>query len=123
VQVAPQLGLAHAEAGGDAGQVPHRIDRGLHDADIAPRRNDVAVGANAAGLDRSADFRDIDVSAGDRDGRTDIVAAHEMITKRLADQMSPRVERDDLAGVAPLRMRSDAIDRRGVGQIWNMVGR
>ena len=66
-------------------------------------RHDVAVGADAAGRDGVADFRHVDMGAGDRDGRPHVVAAHEVIAEGLADQVAPGIERHDL-----LRHRSIA---------------
>ena len=47
VQPAAQFGFGEAEALGDAGQIPDRIDRRLHHAHVAAGRHDVAVGVNA----------------------------------------------------------------------------
>ena len=123
MQVAPQGTLAHAEARGDAGEMPHRIDRSLHHADVAVSDHDVAVDANASGLDGVANFRHVDVRAGDRDGRPDVVAKREILAEFLTDEMAPRIERDDLRCVGPLRMRTDAVGGRGVGQVGTMVAR
>ena len=114
---APQVGFVEAEAFGDAGQIPDRIDRRLHHAHAAVRGNDVAVGADAPCRDRRADFGHVDMGAGDRDGRPHVVAAHEVVAEGLADEMAPGIERHDLswrrtiAGgvrcVRPARCRSD----------------
>ena len=85
--------------------------------------HDVAVGANASGLDRGANFRHVDMRAGDRDGRPDVVAKREIFAEFLTDEMAPRIERDDLRCVGPLRMRADAVGGRGVGQVGTMVAR
>ena len=84
--------------------------------------HDVAVDRDAAGGDRLADFRHVDVGAGDRDRRADVVAAREIVAELLADQMSPRIERHDLLGIGPLRIRADMRGRRGVGEVGQLVG-
>jgi hypothetical protein len=121
VQATPQLRFPETEALGDAGQIPDRIDRRLHHPHAAARGHDIAVGANATRRDGRADFRHVDVSAGHRNARPDVVAAHEVVAERLADEMSPRVERHDLFRIEPLRVRSDALDRRRIGQVGHVI--
>ena len=53
-QRAAQVGLAAAEALGDAGQVPDRLDGGLGDERRAAREQDRAVGAQPAARIASA---------------------------------------------------------------------
>ncbi len=122
VQARAQLGLADAEAPRDAGQVPDRIDRGLHHAHDAVRQNDVTVGADAAGIEGGADLRHVDMGARHRDGRADVDAARELVAKDFADAMAPRIERNDLVRVGPLRMRADEVGRRSVGEVGAVVG-
>ncbi len=122
VQTVPQSVFVDAEALGDARQIPDRIDRRLDHADAAGLADDLAIDRDAAGDDGLADFRHVDVGAGDRDRRTDVVAAREIVAEFLADQMSPRIERDDLLGVRPLRIGPDVRCRRGVGEVGKLVG-
>jgi hypothetical protein len=121
VESPSQVRLGETEALGDARQIPDRVDRRLHHAHAAMCGDDPAVGVDTARRDGRADFRHVDVGAGHRDGRPDIVAARELVAERLADQMPPRVERYDLPSVEPLRVRADALDRRGIGQVGDMV--
>ena len=121
MQAAAQIGLVEAEAFGDARQIPDRIDRRLHHAHAAVPGDDIAVGANAARGDGGADFRHVDMRAGDRNGRPHVVAAREMLAEDVAHQMPPWIERDDFLGIAPLRVRADALDRRGVREVGDMI--
>jgi hypothetical protein len=121
VQAAPQFRFIETKARRDAGQIPDRIDRSFHDPHAATRGNDIAVGANAARCDGSTDFRHVDMSAGDGNARPDIVAAHEVVAERLADEVPPWVERYDLLRIEPLRVWSDALDGRGIRQIGHVI--
>src|SRR5262249_38546108 len=62
-----------------------------------------------------------DMGAGDRDGRPHVVAAREVIAEDLAHEVPPRIERYDLFGIAPLRVRSDALDRRGIREVRDVI--
>ena len=62
-------------------------------------RHDVAVDADAAFVDGVANLGHVNVRAGDRDARPDVVAEREVVAERLADEMPPGIERDDLARV------------------------
>jgi len=44
-----------------------------------------------------------------------------MIAERFTDKMPPRIERDDLARVRPLRVRPHAVGRRGVGEVRDVI--
>jgi hypothetical protein len=83
--------------------------------------DDVAVGANAARRDGGADFRHIDMRTGDGDGRPHVVAALKVLAEHVTHQVTPRIERHDLPGIAPLRVRSDALDRRGIRQVGDVI--
>ncbi len=121
MQAAAQVGFVETEALSDAGQMPDRIDRRLHHANAAVGGDDIAVGADAARRDGGADFGHVDMSAGDRDGGPHVVTAREVIAEDLAHQVSPGIERYDLFGIAPLRVRSDVLDRRGIREIGDMI--
>jgi len=121
MQAAAQVGLVEIEAFGDTRQIPDRIDRRLHHTHAAVPGDDIAVGANAARCDRGADFRHVDMGAGDRNRRPHVVAAREMLAEDVADQMPPGVKRYDFLGIAPLRVRADALDRRGIGEVGDMI--
>ena len=54
---------------------------------------------------------------GDRDRRPDVDALGDQLAEILRHPVAPGIERDDLAGIAPLRMRPDLADRRGVVQV------
>ena len=73
-QRAAQVDLFHAEALGDAGQPPHRLDRGLGHPDVACGRQQVVVGFQAPGHDRILDLRHLHMRLGDGDGRADVPA-------------------------------------------------
>ncbi len=121
-QHAAQLGLAAAKALGHAGQVPHRLHRRLGDQRAAGRQQHLAVGLEPAFLDGLDDLRQDHVRLGHGDGRADVVAGGQRISEAGADLGAPRVERDDLARLAPGRMRADAVGGGGVGQVRPVAG-
>ncbi len=59
---------------------------------------------------------------GDRDRRADVDAVGDMVAEILRDPVAPGVERDDLAGLAPLRVRPDVADRRRVLEVRPRLG-
>ena len=98
-----QVRLDAPEAPGDAGQPPHRLDRGLGDGRRAVREQDAAVGREAPGGDRLLDLGQVDVRLGHRDGRPDVVALRDMLAEDVGDDRAERIDRDDLLRIAPLR--------------------
>jgi hypothetical protein len=84
-------------------------------------RQDVAVGCQAPGRDRAKQFRHVDMGARDRDGGADVDTGGDAIGKGGRHQVAPRVERDDLRRIGPLRMRTDGLGRRGIGEIGPVV--
>ena len=84
-----------AEALGNAGQIPDRIDRDLHHRDAAIGVHDLAVGAQPLGRERLADLRQIEPRARHRDARADVDALGDLLAEILRDQMAPGIERDD----------------------------
>ncbi|SPA42945.1 conserved protein of unknown function [Cupriavidus taiwanensis] len=120
-QAAAQHAFLDAEAGRHAGQVPHRVDRRLGHPHVAIGMQQVAVGLEPARGDGRNQFRHVDVRTGHRDGRADIDAGGDAVGKDAGDQVSPRVQRNDLVRVAPLRMRADGFGGCGIGQVGTMV--
>ena len=112
-----QMRLGAAEALGDAGQVPHRIDRDLDDRRAAIVVDVLAVGLEPPGADGIAHLAEIEPGAGDRDGGPDIEAFGDLGLEGFGDQMAPGVERDDALRLRPLRERPDGRGRIGVGQV------
>src|SRR5207248_5531482 len=84
---------------------------------------DFAVWLDLALGNALADFRHIDMRGRDGDRRPHIEAGADLLGEDLADEMPPRVERDDRLGLGPLRMRPDQGRWRGVGQVGAMVRR
>ena len=109
--------LGGAEALGDAGQIPDRIDRDLDHRDAAVLVHDLAVGLQPPGRDRRLHLGQVEPRARDGDARADVDALGDLACEILRDQMSPRIERDDPLRVAPLRKRSDRRGGMGVGEI------
>src|SRR5215831_17971613 len=77
-----------------------------------PRRKSVSSSPKRSAIDPvwylpgiAERFGHVDMGAGDRDGRPHVVAAREVSAEDLAHQVSPRIERYDLLGIAPLRVR------------------
>src|ERR1051326_7453520 len=115
--------LGDAEPLGKAGQVPYRVDRRLGDTHLAARQYDLAVWLDPALDDPLADFRHIDMCGRDGDRWPHIDTGADLLGEDLADEMPPRVERDDRLGIGPLRMRPDQGRRSGVGQVGAMMRR
>jgi hypothetical protein len=122
-QGAPQIGLGDPEAGGQPGQMPHRIDRRLGDADLAIVEQNLAVWPQGAVGEKRAELRGRNSRPSDRDGRTYVDAGADVFRKDLADKMAPGVERYDFRRIAPLGMRPDQGRRRGIGEVGPMVTR
>ena len=59
----------------------------------------------------------VEARLGDGDARADVEALGDLGLERLGDQMAPRIERDDLPGLAPLRERADGRGGNGVGEV------
>ena len=87
---AAQIDLGHAEALGDAGQPPHRLDRGLGHAHVAVPLQDVAVGLQAPRRHGVLDLRHVDVRLGDGDGRADVPARRQLVGEDRRPPDGPR---------------------------------
>jgi len=61
------------------------------------------------------------MGARDGNGRTDIHARRDAVGEGRRHHVPPRIERDDLVRIVPLRMRADGLGRRGIGQVGAMV--
>ena len=116
-QRAAQRRLRAAEALGNAGQIPHRVDGDLGDRDAAVGVHEVAVGFEPAGRNRALHFMQVEPRLGDGDGRANVDAFGDFFLERVRRQMPPRIERHDPARLAPLRERADAHGRMGVGEV------
>ncbi len=62
-QRAAQVGLGAAEASRHAGQIPDRLDRRLHDVDVAALAQHLPVDLARPGLDRVGQLRHVNVGA------------------------------------------------------------
>src|ERR1051326_4347880 len=113
--------LGDAEPLGKARQVPYRVDRRLGDTHLAARQYDLAVWLDPALGDPLADFRHIDVRGRDGDRRPYINTGADLLGEDLADEMPPRIERDDRLRICPLRMRPDQGGRSGAGHVGAMM--
>jgi hypothetical protein len=80
----------------------------------------LAVRLEAAGGDRLLQLGHVDMCLGDGDRRPDVPAFGKAVGEDLGNEMAPRVERNDLGGIAPLRERPDRLDRRRVGEIGDV---
>ena len=116
-QLPAQIGLGGAEARGDAGQIPDRIDRDLDHGDAAVLVHDLAVVLEPSGCDRGLQFGQVEPRAGDRDARTDVDAFGDLAREVFGDEMAPWIERDDALRLGPLRKRPDRGGRMGVGEV------
>ena len=116
-QAPPQRILGGAEALRDAGQIPHRIDRDLDHRHAAVGVDGIAVGLQPPGSQRIAHLDQVEPRPGDRDARADVEAFGDLRLEGVGDQMAPRIERDDLLRLAPLRERADGGGRKRVGQV------
>ena len=116
-QVSAQRSLCGAEALRNSRQIPDRIDRDLDHRDAAVGMDGMAVGLQPSGGQRVADFDQVEPRPGDGDTRADVEAFGDLRLEHVRDQMSPRVERDDLLRLGPLRERSDGGGGMGVGQV------
>ena len=120
-QGAPQIGFRNAEAGGQPGQMPNRIDRRLGDADLAVVEEDLAVGTQGpvGKSGRSSGCRFAPASPQSSGGcryRAD------MIRKDLPGQMAPRVERHNFRR-SPHCGAARSGGGGGIGKIRPMVTR
>ena len=61
------------------------------------------------------------MGAGDRNGRPDVVAAREVVAEGFADQVPPWVERYDLLRHRTIAGGPDGLDRRGIGEVGEVV--
>ncbi len=118
---APQRALLHLEALGEAGEVPHGVDRRLGDLHVAGVGEDVAVGLEAPGRDGGAQLRHVDMGARDRDRRAHVGARGDLVGECARHEVPPRIERDDLGGIGPLRVRAHRVRRRGVREVRPVV--
>src|SRR5215468_2944330 len=100
--------------------MPYRLDRSLDDSRLARRHQDAVVRLDAASRDRLAHLGQRDAPLGNGDGGPDVEARGQFVGEYLGDAMPPRIERDDLFGVLPLRERPDLNRREGVGQVRTM---
>ncbi len=116
-QGAAQVRFGGAEALGDAGQIPDRIDRDLGHRHAAVVVHELAVGLEPAGADRVLHLRQVEPRLGDGDGRADVEAFGDLGLEALGDQMAPRIERDDAPRLAPLRERADGRGGMRVGEV------
>ena len=117
-----QIDLGHAEAFGDAGQPPHRLDRRLGDAHLAVGLEDVAIRLETPRRHGVLDLRHGDVRLGDGDGRADVPARLQLVGEHRGHEMAPGIERHDLPGIEPSLERANQLGRRGVGEIGPVIG-
>ena len=80
-------------------------------------------GTQAALLHGVDDLGQDHVRLGDGDGRADVVAGGQLGGEHVGHHGAPRVEADDLAGLAPLRVRADDVGGRGVGEVGLVLAR
>ncbi len=113
-----RLGLAGAEAFGDAGQIPDRIDRDLHHRDTAVRVHDLAVGASGAWPASAARIsgRSSRARVTAMLGRMSTPSAISL-PKFSATRWPQGSSATMRLRVAPLRERPDGRGRKGVGEI------
>ena len=119
-QRAAQDRFGAPEARGDAGQIPDRFDRGLHDDDGAACPQDLArrSGARPAST-ASASSGHVDVRAGDGDRRANVVALLEVRrgTRRSRPRRTDRATRSSsgrtTGGYGPMAFVGDVLVRSG----------
>ncbi len=109
--------LLDAEPLRDAGQMPDRIQRGLGHRHLAGLLDDLAVDLQPAQANGVGDLRQGEARLGHRDGGPDVHAVGQLGGKVLGDPVAPRIEGDDLARLAPLRVRADGGGGEGVEQL------
>ncbi len=78
-EAAAQIGFGDGEALGDAGQIPHRLDRRLCHPRRAIVAQDRAVGLQASGGDRLLQLGHVDMRLGDCDRRANVPAGLELV--------------------------------------------
>ena len=120
-QGSSQVGLGTAETPGHAGQIPDRLDGRLRHHGRAGAAQDPSVGAEAARVEGAPYLRHFDVRAGDRDRRSDVVPALDIVPIDVGHQRAERVEGDDTLRIGPLRMRTDGLGGGGVGEVGPMA--
>ncbi len=108
---AAKIDFLDAEALGDAGQPPHRLDCRLGHLHVAGAAQDVVVGLQPAGRHGVHDLRHVHMRLGDGDGRADVPARRELVGKHVGDHVPPRVERHDLLGIEPALEWPDQLGR------------
>jgi len=114
-QSAPEIGFGRAEARRHARQVPDRIDRDLDHGQAAIVVDMASVRLEPAQADRVPHLDEVEPGAGDRDGRTDVLAFLDFGLEGLGREMAPRIERDDARRLRPLR-------ERPYGRHWVRIG-
>ena len=116
-QLPAQIVFGGRKALGQARQIPYRVDRDFDHRDASVLVYELAVMLEPAGFDCRLQFGQIETGAGNGNARTDVDAFGDFLGEVFSGEMSPRIERDDLLRVGPLRKRPDRFGGMGIGEI------
>ena len=114
---AAQVAFAHAKALGHTGQPPHGLDGDLGHRGRGVVHQDAAVDLQALEGQRLLDLGQMHMRLRHRDGRADVIALRHVVGVDMHHARTPGVDRDHLAGVAPLRVGAHQVGGRGVRKV------